>query len=218
MYTESFCAGSDISSAKAVVEYFVKFNADKPEKNILQCKLTNKKWAEKDSFTEMPRKDKSRFSFWNTRLHKCGSRSDGSDKVNIPTYLGVYMSIFPTLQQVREVPDKYSCPTDSLCLDIQFNIWESKCDKGGSRQGWSLSNEKFFEVLNENARFVISRKKTMEVTSEECLPVSYELPYIEKDKPAKMDYRAYVKGGYDLRDVFKEVYMKQAVFSCIFHY
>lgn len=66
-------------------------------------------------------------------------------------------------------------------------------------------------------KYAVGKKGTREITVEETAPMEIKLPFIDWRFSAGMDYRIYVKGAYLDNLYNKNLYIKEAVFTCLFH-
>lgn len=221
MYTESFSMLAHNDEAKAVAKYKVKFNAYDPTKNSVTCELKDKEWGKAGDIVmgcdKLP--DSGLFYPWDITLHKAGYMGGSPSVYPYPAKIGVGMMLFQPAHYVngerREENARY---VDRLWLRIELSRLLYDEETGESKGGRSLTFEDGYVGEPPYFRkYAVGKKGTREITVEETAPMEIKLPFIDWRFSAGMDYRIYVKGAYLDNLYNKNLYIKEAVFTCLFH-
>lgn len=163
--------------------------------------------------------DSGLFYPWDITLHKAGYMGGSPSVYPYPAKIGVGMMLFQPAHYVngerREENARY---VDRLWLRIELSRLLYDEETGESKGGRSLTFEDGYVGEPPYFRkYAVGKKGTREITVEETAPMEIKLPFIDWRFSAGMDYRIYVKGAYLDNLYNKNLYIKEAVFTCLFH-
>lgn len=221
MYTEAFSMFAHNEEAKAVARYKVKFNAYDPAKSSITCELAGKEWSMAGDIVvgggNAP--DGGRAMPWRINLHETGYMGNSPLSPPHPGRIVIEMHLSQPARYANGVRGEEEARyVDRLCLSLNFHKSMYDKETGEFIGGVPLTfDDGYVGEPPYFKKYAVGKKGTREITVEETAPMEEKLPFVDWRFPASMDYRIYVKGAY-LNNMDNEIlYIKEAVFTCLFH-